>query len=55
MSITYTATCGVQVLSGLRQSMPSISIESCARVSDTAPSLACGQMKRPRSNLFANR
>jgi hypothetical protein len=27
-SITYTAIWGVQVLSGLRQSMPSMSIES---------------------------
>src|ERR1035438_9797153 len=55
MLVTYTAICGVQVLSGLRQSMPSISIDSCARVRETVPSFACGQMKRPRSNRFANR
>ena len=53
--VTYTAICGVQVLSGLRQSMPSMSIESCARVSETVPSFACGQMKRPRSRRLANK
>ena len=30
--VTQTATGGVQVRSGLRQSIPSSSIESCARV-----------------------
>jgi len=55
MLVTYTAICGVHVLSGLRQSMPSSSIDNCARVSATVPSLACGQMNRPRSNRFANR
>ena len=52
MLVTYTAICGVQVLSGLRQSMPSISIDSCARVRETVPSFACGQMKRPRSKAL---
>ena len=33
----------------MRQSMPSSSIDSCAGVSDTAPLVACGQTKRPRS------
>jgi len=32
-----------------------IRIDSCARVRQTVPSVACGQMKRPRSNRFANR
>jgi hypothetical protein len=29
--------------------MPSSSIDSCARLSETTPFSACGQMKRPRS------
>jgi hypothetical protein len=49
--INQTAISGVQVLSGLRQSMPSSSIESCARVSETVPSVACGQTKRPYVEL----
>ena len=40
---------GHAVRIGLRQSMPSSSIESCARLNETAPFSACGQMKRPRS------
>ncbi len=51
----YTATEGALVLTGLRQSMPSSSIDSCARLNDTAPSSAFGQTKRPRSKRFANR
>ena len=47
--VNHTAISGVQVLCGLRQSMPSRSIESCARVRQTVPSVACGQMNRPRS------
>jgi len=53
--VNQTAISGVQVLSGLRQSMPSRSIESCARVRQTVPSVACGQMNRPRSRRLANR
>jgi hypothetical protein len=53
--VNQTAISGVQVLSGLRQSMPSRSIESCARVRHTVPSVACGQMNRPRSRRLANR
>ena len=53
--IKYTAICGDQVRSGLRQSMPSSSIDNCARVNATVPSFACGQMKRPRSSRFANK
>src|ERR1051326_9350979 len=45
----YTATDGVLVRTGRRQSMPSSSMDSCARLNDTAPCSACGQMKRPRS------
>jgi hypothetical protein len=45
----YTATDGVLVRTGRLQSMPSSSIDNCARLKDTAPCWACGQMKRPRS------
>jgi len=55
MCVNQTATSGVQVLCGLRQSMPSSNIESCARVRQTVPSVACGQMKRPLSKRFAKR
>ena len=41
--------------SGLRQSMPSSSIDSCARVSETLPLSACGHTNRPRSSRFENR
>src|SRR6185503_3695371 len=50
-----TATSGVHVRSTLRQSMPSRSIESCARLSRTTPLSAFGQMNRPRSRRLANR
>ena len=53
--VTHTASCGAQVRSGLRRSMPSRSIESCARVRQTVPSVACGQISRPRSRRLANR
>src|SRR3954454_5194345 len=53
--VTHTAISGVHVLCGLRQSIPSSSIESCARDRHTVPSVACGQMNRPFSNRFANR
>ena len=49
----YPAISGRQVRAGMRQSMPSSSIESCAGVSDTTPSLACGQTKWPRSSRLA--
>ena len=49
--VTHTAICGAQVRFGLRQSMPSSSIDNCARVSDTVPSVACGQMNRPYVEL----
>src|SRR5207237_1086820 len=51
----YTDSCGSQVRSGRRQSMPSSSIDNCARVRQTAPLVACGHTKRPRSNRLANR
>jgi hypothetical protein len=44
-----TAICGVAVRSGRRQSMPSSSMDNCARVSATAPFSALGQTNRPRS------
>jgi len=40
---------------GLRQSMPSSSIDNCARLNDTTPWSALGQTKRPRSKRLANR
>ena len=51
----YTDNSGVCVRTGRRQSMPSNSIDNCARVSATVPDSAFGQMKRPRSSRFANR
>src|SRR5437588_11584443 len=45
----YTDNCGSQVRSERRQSMPSNSIDNCARVSETVPLVACGHTKRPRS------
>ncbi len=51
----YTDNCGSQVRSGRRQSMPSSSIDSCARIKEIVPLVACGHTKRPRSNRFANR
>ena len=35
--------------------MPSHNIDSCARISDTAPLVACGHTKRPRSRRLRNR
>jgi hypothetical protein len=46
----YTAISGVAVRIGLRQSMPSSSMDNCARVSATFPLSAFGQTNRPRSN-----
>jgi len=48
-----TASCGSQVRSGRRQSMPSSSIDNCARVNETVPLVACGQMNRPLSRAPA--
>jgi hypothetical protein len=44
------AASGRQVRTGIRQSIPSNSIEIWAEVSETEPSLACGQTNRPFSN-----
>ena len=54
-SLSYPADNGSHVLCGCRQSMPSKSIDNCARVNDTVPLVACGHTKRPRSNLFWKR
>src|SRR6266478_526889 len=35
--------------------MPSSSIDNCARVSETVPFAACGQVNFPRSSRFANK
>ncbi len=51
----YTANCGSHVRSGRRQSMPSSSIDNCARVRETLPSVACGQINFPLSKRFANK
>jgi len=51
----YTAIGGAAVRIGLRQSIPSSSIDSCARLNETIPLPACGQMKRPRSSRLANK
>jgi len=51
----YTDMCGVHVRSGRRQSMPSSSIDSCARLNETVPPLACGQINLPFSSRFENR
>ncbi len=49
----YPAISGRQLRAGMRQSIPSSSIESCAGVSETTPSLACGETKCPRSSRLA--
>jgi hypothetical protein len=49
----YPASAGRAVHTGIRQSIPSSSIDSCAGVSDTEPSRAAGQTKRPRSSRLA--
>jgi hypothetical protein len=53
--INQTAICGVNVLSGLLQSIPSRSIDSCARLRETVPLSAFGQMNRPRSKRLENK
>ncbi len=47
--IFQRAIAGCQVRTGVRQSIPSMSIDSCAGVSDTAPCLACGQTNLRRA------
>jgi hypothetical protein len=49
----YTAVSGRAVQAGMRQSIPSSSIESIAGVSETTPSLACGHTNLPRSSRLA--
>jgi hypothetical protein len=48
--VFYTAISGVAVRTGLRQSIPSSSMDNCARLSATVPLSALGQTNRPRSN-----
>ena len=50
--VSYPADCGSHVLCGWRQSIPSNSIDNCARVRETVPLSACGHMNRPLSNRF---
>src|SRR6185437_1177432 len=52
----HPASCGRSVRIGVRQSMPSSSIASCAGVSAAAaPADVAGQIKRPFSSRLANR
>ena len=51
----YPASVGCHVGRGLRQSSPSVSIESCAGDSVIEPSFVAGHVKRPFSNRLANR
>ncbi len=50
--VNHTATSGVHVLSTRRQSIPSRSIESWARLSRTVPLSAFGQINLPRTKAF---
>jgi hypothetical protein len=50
--MVYTARDGELVRVG--QSMPSSSIDNCARLSDTAPSSACGQYRNNRDGTFTD-
>lgn len=50
----YPAASGRQVRSGIRQSIPSSSMDNCAGVSATLPSLAEGQTNRPFSSRFTS-
>ena len=52
--MAYAARCGCQVRVGMRQSIPSSSMDSCAGVNDTAPLSARGQTK-PREGLLGKR
>ena len=54
-SRAHPAACGRHVRTGIRQSMPSSSMPSCAGVSTTQPSAGDGHTKRPFSSRFANR
>ncbi len=51
----YPVFSGRHVRFGIRQSMPSSSIASCAEVRLILPSFAAGQTNRPRSNRLLNR
>ena len=51
--INQHAAAGRAVHAGMRQSIPSISIASCAVLRVSVPSLAWGQTKRPRSSRLA--
>src|SRR5436190_7231273 len=53
--VFYTNDSGDAVRTGRRQSMPSNSIDNCARLNETEPDSAFGQMNRPRSRRLAKR
>jgi hypothetical protein len=52
---TQTLISRSAVRRGLLQSMPSSSIDNCARRKETVPVVAWGHTKRPRSSRFWNR
>lgn len=52
---TQIANSESAVRTGRLQSIPSSNIDSCARVNETVPLSAFGQMNRPRSSRFANK
>jgi hypothetical protein len=51
--VGYTVAVGRAVQAGMRQSIPSNSIDSCAAVSVTTPLAACGQTNWPCSSRLA--
>ena len=52
---SYSASVGIDVRFGRRQSMPSSSIDNCAGFSVIVPVAVTGQTKRPRPRRFENR
>lgn len=53
--LDYPVLKGRHVFRGIRQSIPSNSIDNCAAVTLTLPSFAAGQTKRPRSRRLLKR
>ena len=54
-TVDYPTLSGRHVLCGMRQSMPSSSMDSCAGVMLIFPSFAAGQTNRPFSRRFENK
>ena len=53
--LAYPTLRGRHVFCGIRQSIPSSSIDNCAGVTLTLPSFAAGQTNRPFSRRLLNR